>query len=229
MLLVQSCLKMDPWRSFWERLWAASPCEFLRDSKSTNGDHGGESMRHLSHWTIPYAYSDPSVHIVGEVGDIVIANCTAHLTSGSLRQYHTKHSRSPHMLSTNTCFGLNAPHAFILAHQYSEKQKRRIESEPPISDALPDAVTGNTNSYHSQHLSIAGMWRRRGEKDITSIQTKQLAPGNCLVLGPNRGRPISSISMVLSQEGPFDAFHAFRSPTSDCFPCPTIQKRRSTS
>ena len=36
----------------WERLWAASPWESLCDSKSTNGDHGGESMRHLSHYLI---------------------------------------------------------------------------------------------------------------------------------------------------------------------------------
>lgn len=36
-------------------------------------------------------------------------------------------------------------------------------------------------------------------------------------------RPISSISMVVAQEGPFDVFHAFRSPTSDCFPCPTFK------
>ena len=42
-------LRMDPWRSFWERLWAASHCEFLRDSELTNGNHGGESMRQLSH------------------------------------------------------------------------------------------------------------------------------------------------------------------------------------
>ena len=34
-------------RSFWERLWAASPCKFLRDSESMSGDHGEESMCQL--------------------------------------------------------------------------------------------------------------------------------------------------------------------------------------
>ena len=48
LLLVRSCLRVKLWRLFWERLWAASPCKFLCDSESTNGDHGGESMRYLS-------------------------------------------------------------------------------------------------------------------------------------------------------------------------------------
>ena len=47
--LCKPCLRKDPWGSFWERLWASSSCESLCDSEVTNGDHGGESMRQLSH------------------------------------------------------------------------------------------------------------------------------------------------------------------------------------
>ena len=56
---------MDPWRSFCERLRAASPCKFLRDSESTNGDHGGESMRHLSQYTAQILNNGPKTQQIG--------------------------------------------------------------------------------------------------------------------------------------------------------------------
>ena len=49
-------LKMDAWRSFWERLWAASLFVLACDSGAMISDHGKQTMRRLQQYYDGWCY-----------------------------------------------------------------------------------------------------------------------------------------------------------------------------
>ena len=85
LLLVQPSLRMEPWRSFWECLWAASPCEALHHFESTIMVGKLCANLHTDQNHKPILHAKMSQSMIYDVYQV--------LTMGILVRIHTQRSR----------------------------------------------------------------------------------------------------------------------------------------